>query len=376
MDDTNRQHEPQGGIHVRRTGPVLFTLSDLRADKAVDSAPPQRVVAATDKVPRTDFVPAVLVEEPAASAQRGSSPQEPVAEPRRQFASGGKSKTSERTQRRPPPKPSLWSRIAASLFVLLLIGIAYLTFRGPSIPNSANHGQPPLLNMTGVAEPTEQDRWNDGSSNHLARSGVGNHGTDPADTLTTELDTKSSRNVSNSPTASHEGTTGDGAAPRVDEMTHSDEAEDTLSSPPLWNAPARPPSEWNQELGSTAADSASIGPALETSSPDSQSGVPGSATATNYPQVTLNVPQYPSTGYVAEIRPRRNAPGIHPARQLPAPRVATGPVSAPQRQFNGNPPGNGQTRPAASPSGSARLRGTIENPYIERNYEPGRSSLH
>ena len=440
MDGTDHQHAnyPKPVV-ARRDYPVLFTLSDLRLARTsgVPTSSPAPTVdaniethgapVAEDVAEQRNVVP--LVDTDCASAVKHvdkssvsqSEGHATHGRTRRRTRIRTHSKTHGRTHgkkirrspRRTPPKPSLWSRIAASLFVLMLMGVAYLAFRGPEIPDTNDGTQPLLLNVTDVADKQdmpEDKAWNNSPPTvDLARrqDGLSVAGPNAANDNIPEVTISKpsfdsaaySDRTSSDPTTIHtatpsevpsvsysqrpnEPTAVDESKLSVDQKSDWRDTESTSTSPPNWNVPANPAVPWNaSDEAAPAENSVTVQPSATTSTSLDQSKVTGSSNSLQ--QAALTVPQYPSTGMVAEVPSRPRMPVIEKSKQMIAPVKPTQPSTTHpavpsmrhQSRYAHDTSHLHIRRESAVPE-AARLRGTIENPYIGRNYDARRSSLY
>ena len=391
MDDTIRQHGEcsTGGKAVRLVGPVLLTLRDLRREKNVDSFGRQQM-AGTETDQSSTVASAQRASDPPRAASALASSTLPVEsahtsedEDRRKSSlrtvpSDSDKRMTEHPHRQPPARQSMWSRIAASLFLLVLLGIAYLTFRGPVVHDSGDGFRAPLLNVTEV---DEQDRWyGDAAPIDVARRNGGTigHRVKPVEDhqVPTELMAEDSSVISSSPAARQESQTDDvDSAANLDEVTRLDGVGETFSSLPRWNEPTNHPVPRGQKPQGMATEGSVWADEPTSSLPLDQRDVTLAPTGSDG-QVVLGGVLYPSTGYVAHIQPRSIYPNTRNSTAFPAPRIAADPAAMCKRQFDGNASGFGQGRPSRPRAGYPRLHGTIDNPYIERSYESGRSSLY
>ena len=388
MDDSMRQHDEnwKGVKSPITTGPVLFTLRDVRhtptsdlsdghcmLDVETDSnnlkSASKAVVQPTDEVGLRSWRTSVGVSSTTATRRN-----------RKKFPGTNWSTSDKpmknRIRRQPLPRQSIWPRVVASLLVLILLGIAYLTFRGPVVVDPRDHLQEPFLDLADLDEREEEDRWPHRSMpvdvaerREVKQRITKKPAAEESDSWSPE------RPVPKLPPFPAKTTKETGNFMHVDEVSQLDDTAEVIASPPVWEGSTNRHIEWREE----SYDKKPRGYVLPSEptiySPSDQPNVPPVPTHKGVEDILDGV-SYRTNGGDIKSPPEAvplNEERFSKSSEL---RIAADPRAARTRQYGGNMSGFRKVQRGKSTLESPRLRGTIKSSYMGRTYEPGRSGLY
>lgn len=388
MDDSMRQHD-ENWKSVKspiKTSPVLFTLRDVRhtptsdlserdcmLDVETDSnnlkSARQAGVQLTDEVRSRSWQASVDVSR--TTATRINQKKTPGTN----WSTSDKP-TKKRTRRQPLPRQSIWPRVVASLLVLILLGIAYLTFRGPVVVDPRDPLQEPFLDMADLDEREEDGRWP--------------HPTVPVD-VAQRRDAKP--RINKKPAAEKSGSWPvEGPVPKlppfsakttqetgnfihVDEISQLDNTAEVIASPPRWKGPTNRRIEWREESHDKKPRGYILPSESTIYSPPDQPNVSPGPTRKGVEPILDGV-SYRTNGNDVKSPTEAvpfNEERFNKSSEL---RIAADPGAARSRQYGGKMSGFRKMQRGKSTLESPRLRGTIKSSYMGRTYEPGRSGLY